>query len=114
MEDIEKDQREYTLSEDERKAQDAVLSRDPSQNDALVLKKTLSRSYPDLPFEKALRKENEKLQLELRRSQTNLDVKQCEVIQHLIEVAQTVASSLPEKSSAMLEENCKEYGDHKR
>ncbi|CAA6655995.1 unnamed protein product [Spirodela intermedia] len=99
LEDIEKDQREYTLDEEDRKVQDVILNRDPSQKDALVLKKTLSCSYPNLPFDKALRKESEKLQLELQRSQTNLDVGQCEVIQHLIGVAETVASSLPEKDS---------------
>lgn len=66
----------------------------------MVLKKSLSCSYPNLPFDEALKKENEKLRLELQRSQA-IDPGQCEVIQHLIGVTQTVASTLPEKSSLL-------------
>ncbi|GMP35278.1 hypothetical protein CsSME_00007784 [Camellia sinensis var. sinensis] len=66
------------------------------------LKKTLSCSYPNLPFNEALQKENEKLQLELQRSQANLDVGECEVIQHLLDVTDAVAvNSVSEKSSPM-------------
>ncbi|XP_042509219.1 protein MID1-COMPLEMENTING ACTIVITY 1-like [Macadamia integrifolia] len=98
LEDIERDQREYTLDEEDRKVQD-VLTRDPSKDETMVLKKTLSCSYPNLPFNKALQKENEKLQLELQRSQAHLDVGQCEVIERLIAVTENAASSLPEKDS---------------
>ncbi|CAL5327943.1 unnamed protein product [Camellia sinensis] len=66
------------------------------------LKKTLSCSYPNLPFNEALQKENEKLQLELQRSQANLDVGECEVIQHLLDVTEAVTvNSVSEKSSRM-------------
>ncbi|KAJ4842434.1 Ca(2+)-dependent cysteine protease [Turnera subulata] len=100
LEDIEKDQREYTLDEEDRKVQDVILKSDSSRDHATVLKKTLSCSYPNLCFDEALRKENEKLRLELQRSQANLDVSQCEVIQHLIEVTQTATvNPLPEKVS---------------
>ncbi|XP_065855853.1 protein MID1-COMPLEMENTING ACTIVITY 1 [Euphorbia lathyris] len=100
LEYIEMDQREYTLDEEDRKVQDVILKPDPVQNQTVVLKKTLSCSYPNLGFNEALQKENEKLQLELQRSQANLDVKQCEVIQHLIEVTEAaVEVSLPQKSS---------------
>lgn len=93
------DQREYTFDEDDRKIQDVILKREPSRHDTVVLKKTLSCSYPNLPFKEAIQKENEKLQLELRRSQAHLDPSQCEVIQHLISVTQAVAvNSSPEKS----------------
>lgn len=78
--------------------QTVILKPSPSQHDAMVLKKTLSCSYPNLPFNVALQKESEKLQLELQRSQANLDVSQCEVIQHLLEVTE-VAATVPEKSS---------------
>lgn len=99
MEVINMDQREYTFDEDERKVQDVILKREPSKHDTVVLKKTLSCSYPDLPFKEAIQKENEKLQLELRRSQAHLDLSQCEVIQHLINVTEAVAvHSSPEKS----------------
>lgn len=100
LEYIEKDQREYTLDEEDQKLHDVILKPDPSTNDTIALKKTLSCSYPNLPFNKALQKENEKLQLELQRSQANLDVSQCEVIQRLIDVTEAVATnSLPEKTS---------------
>ena len=58
-----------------------------------MLKKSLSCSYPNLPFNKALQKENEKLQLELQRSQANLNVGECEVIQRLISVTESVAAT---------------------
>jgi hypothetical protein len=64
-----------------------------------VLKKTLSCSYPNLPFNEALQKESEKLQVELQRSQSNMDMSQCEVIHHLLGVTRTVASSIPEDSA---------------
>lgn len=97
---IERDQREYTLDDEDRKVQDVILKPDPSHKDTVVLKKTLSCSYPNLPINEAIRKENEKLQLELQRSQANLDVSQCEVIQHLLDVTDAVAAtSYPDKSS---------------
>lgn len=97
MEAIERDHREYTFDDEDMKVQTVILNRDPSVKDTVVLKKTLSCSYPNLPFNEAIKKENEKLQLELQRSQANLDVSQCEVIQHLLEVTEVVASnSLPE------------------
>ncbi|XP_030535802.1 protein MID1-COMPLEMENTING ACTIVITY 1-like [Rhodamnia argentea] len=94
MEAIEKDQHEYSLDEDDRKVQDIILQREPSKHDTMVLKKSLSCSYPNLGFGEALRKENEKLQLELQRSQATLDVSQCEVIQHLIDVTETVTMNM--------------------
>ncbi|PON53487.1 PLAC8 motif-containing protein [Parasponia andersonii] len=95
LEYIERDQCEYTLDDEDRKIQDVILQPEPA-----VLKKTLSCSYPNLPFKEALKKENEKLQLELQRSQANYDVSQCEVIQRLIDVTEVVAAnSLPENNS---------------
>ncbi|MFS8033906.1 putative PLAC8 motif-containing protein [Helianthus anomalus] len=92
LEYIEYDQREYTLDDEDRKVQDVIMKPDPSHADTVILKKSLSCSYPNLPFKEVIQKENEKLQLELQRSQAHLDVGQCEVIQHLIEVTQVVAS----------------------
>ncbi|GAB4848444.1 Ca(2+)-dependent cysteine protease [Ancistrocladus abbreviatus] len=91
LEDIERDQREYTLDEEERKAQVVILNPEHYETDAVVLKKTLSCSYPNCSFDEALKKENEKLRLELQRSQAHLDVGQCEVIQRLIDVTETAA-----------------------
>ncbi|KAK1439216.1 hypothetical protein QVD17_05032 [Tagetes erecta] len=105
LEYIECDQREYTLDDEDRKVQDVIMKPDPSHADTVVLKKTLSCSYPNLPFKEVIKKENEKLHLELQRSQAHLDVAQCEVIQHLIEVTEVVASKSqhdqdsPKKSS---------------
>lgn len=100
LEYIEMDQYEYTMDEDDRKVHDVIFKPDPSRHDTAVLKKTLSCSYPKATFNEALQKENEKLRLELQRSQANYDVSQCHVIQRLIEVTETVAeSALPEKSS---------------
>lgn len=89
--------------------QTVILKPSPSQHDAMVLKKTLSCSYPNLPFNVALQKESEKLQLELQRSQANLDVNQCEVIQHLLEVTE-VAATVPEKK---VERNYSDASDDK-
>lgn len=100
VEMIERDQHEYTLDEEDRKVQDVILKRGQSQHDAAVLKKTLSCSYPNVPIDEAIRKENQKLHLELQHSQANYDVGQCEVIQHLLEITEVVAAtSLPDKSS---------------
>lgn len=79
--------------------QDALLNPDPCSNPTIVLKKTLSCSYPNLPFNEALRKESEKLQVELQRSQSNMDLGSCEVIQHLLGVTKTVESTIPEKET---------------
>jgi hypothetical protein len=64
-----------------------------------VLKKTLSCSYPNLPFNEALRKESEKLQVELQRSQSTMDMGSCEVIHHLLGVTKTIASAVPEEDT---------------
>lgn len=79
--------------------QDALLNPDPCTNPTIVLKKTLSCSYPNLPFNEALRKESEKLQVELQRSQSNMDLGSCEVIQHLLGVTKTVESTIPEEET---------------
>ncbi|GLT39282.1 hypothetical protein SLA2020_134800 [Shorea laevis] len=111
LEDIEKDQREYTLDDEDRKVQDVIMKPEPSKNDANILKKTLSSSYPSLGFNAALQKENEKLQLELQRSQANYDVGQCEVIQHLLDVTQAVAADTSLGNSSPKKESKK--GEHK-
>ncbi|GAB4847577.1 Ca(2+)-dependent cysteine protease [Ancistrocladus abbreviatus] len=116
LEDIEKDECEYTLDEEERKAQVVILNPEHYEADAAVLKKTLSCSYPNCSFNEALRKENEKLRLELQLSQAHLDVDQCEVIQRLIDVTETAAAicqkekSSPVKNSKKVESNYSDNG----
>ncbi|GAB2282865.1 Cell number regulator 13 [Dionaea muscipula] len=102
LEHIEMDQHEYTLDEEDEKAQVMILNPEHCVNSAAVLKKTLSCSYPNCSFNVALQKESEKLRLELERSQANLDVGQCEVIRRLIDVTETAAASCEmEKSSSV-------------
>ncbi|KAJ0967014.1 hypothetical protein J5N97_023931 [Dioscorea zingiberensis] len=116
LEYIERDEREYTLDDEDKKIQDVILHPDPSRNHSMMLKKSLSCTYPNLPFNEALQKENAKLQLELQRSQANMDIGECEVIQHLIGVTENVASSLPEKatqSSKKPEPNYSDVGNDK-
>ncbi|KAL9249836.1 MID1-COMPLEMENTING ACTIVITY 1-like protein [Drosera capensis] len=93
LEHIEMDQCEYTLDEDDEKAQAVIFNPENLVKNAAVLKKTLSCSYPTCSFDEALQKEKEKLHQELERSQANLDVGQCEVIQRLIGVTETAAVS---------------------
>lgn len=93
---IDRDQREYTLDEEDRHVQDVILKQESTREAASVLKKTLSCSYPNLRFCEALKTENEKLQLELQRSQEHYDVAQCEVIQRLIGVTQAAAAVDPD------------------
>ncbi|KAH0871713.1 hypothetical protein HID58_078735 [Brassica napus] len=81
---------EYTFAEEDRHVQDVIMKQESTREAASVLKKTLSCSYPNLRFCDALKTENEKLQIELQRSQEHYDVAQCEVIQRLIGVTQTV------------------------
>lgn len=66
----------------------------------IVLKKSISCSYPNLPFDKALRKEHEKLEAELHHSQSNMDMSHCQVIERLLEVTETAAGSVAEKNSS--------------
>ncbi|TXG50092.1 hypothetical protein EZV62_025967 [Acer yangbiense] len=42
--------------------------------------------------------EKEKLNIELQRSRTNKDVKQCQLIEHLIDVTENVVNELPGKN----------------
>ncbi|CAJ2635823.1 unnamed protein product [Trifolium pratense] len=99
LEVIEKDQCEYTLDDEDQKVQTVFLKPEPNKEDTVVLKKTLSCTYPNFSFTEALKKENEKLQLELQHSQANMDINQCEFIQRLLDVTEVAAYSLPEKLS---------------
>jgi len=103
------DQREYTLDDDDQKAQTVIFKPEPDIDDTAVLKKTLSCSYPNCSFTEALKKENEKLKLELQRSQANLDMNQCQVIQRLLDVTEVAAYSVPEKSSPEKNHKKEEY-----
>ncbi|RCV46475.1 hypothetical protein SEVIR_9G539400v4 [Setaria viridis] len=114
LEYIERDQCEYSFDEEDKKVQDALLNPDPCTNPTIVLKKTLSCSYPNLPFNEALKKESEKLQVELQRSQSHMDLGSCEVIQHLLGVTKTVACTIPEEeTNAKVSEKDSNYKESK-
>lgn len=85
----------YTFDEEDRKVQDVILKQESTREAAKsILKKTLSRSYPEMGFCEALRTENEKLQVELQRSRARYDEDQCEVIQRLIDVTEETADDV--------------------
>ncbi|XP_061358989.1 protein MID1-COMPLEMENTING ACTIVITY 1-like [Gastrolobium bilobum] len=112
LEVIEKDQCEYTLDDEYQNLQTVILKPEPDKDDAVVLKKTLSCSYPNFSFTEALRKENEKLQLELQHSQSNMDINECEFIQRLLDVTEVAAYSLPEKFSPEKNHKTVEYSNY--
>ncbi|KOM32190.1 hypothetical protein LR48_Vigan01g174600 [Vigna angularis] len=111
LEVIEKDQCEYTLDDEEQKIQTVILKPEPDKGDAVVLKKTLSYSYPNFSFNEALKKENEKLQVELQHSQANMDIYQYEFIQHLLDVTEVAALYHSEKNNKTVEYSGSSYSD---
>ncbi|MFS7970246.1 putative PLAC8 motif-containing protein [Helianthus anomalus] len=92
LEYIEMDRHEYTLDDEDRKAQEVIMNPDPFNTDVSVLRRSFSYSYPDLPFNEVIKKENEKLHLELQRSQSCLDASQSEIIQNFMQIAHVFAS----------------------
>ncbi|OMO75938.1 hypothetical protein COLO4_25782 [Corchorus olitorius] len=96
LEAIKQDQREYSLDEEDVEAQSVILKPDRTKKDANILEKSLSRRYPELGFQEALQEEKEKLQVELHRSRTINDSKQCRVIEHLIDVTENVVNVVPD------------------
>ncbi|KAG4952007.1 hypothetical protein JHK85_045874 [Glycine max] len=111
LEVIEKDQCEYTLDDEEQKVQSVILKPEPEKVDAVVLKKTPSCSYPNFSFTEALKKENEKLQVELQHSQANMDLHQYEFIQHLLDVTEVAALYHSEKSHKTVEYSDYSFSD---
>ncbi|KAJ0711514.1 putative PLAC8 motif-containing protein [Helianthus annuus] len=86
------DRHEYTLDDEDRKVQEVIMNPDPFNTDVSVLRRSFSYSYPDLPFNEVIKKENEKLHFELQRSQSCLDASQSEIIQNFMEIAHVFAS----------------------
>jgi hypothetical protein len=94
---IEEDEREYSLEEEDIEAQDVILKPDRTKQDSEILEKSLYRLYPDLQFHEALEEERDKLNIELLRAQTNNDLDQCRLIEHLIDVTKNVVNAVPGK-----------------
>ncbi|PON45728.1 PLAC8 motif-containing protein [Trema orientale] len=105
LEAVEKDERDYTLDQEDIEAQNVILKPDRTKKDADILEKSLSRKYPDMDFREALQEEKEKLNLELLRSRTQNDPDQCRVIEHLIDVTENVVNVLPGKKVGKLLSN---------
>lgn len=105
LEAVEDDRRESTLDDEDVEAQTVILKPDRSKKDANILENSLSRKYPELGFQEALQEEKEKLHVELQRSRTNNDTKQCRLIEHLIDVTENVVNEPPEKKTKKLVAN---------
>ncbi|KAL8231693.1 hypothetical protein R6Q57_001471 [Mikania cordata] len=90
---IEMDRYEYTLDDEDRKVKEVIVNPDPSNSDIAVLRRSFCHSYPNLPFNEVIKKENEKLHFELQNSQDNLNYGQSEIIQYLMEISQVFASN---------------------
>ncbi|KAI7996993.1 Protein MID1-COMPLEMENTING ACTIVITY 1, partial [Camellia lanceoleosa] len=89
------------MDDEDRKVQDVIRRPNPSNNDTMVLKKILSSS------------------VELQHSHANLDVGECKLIQHLIDVTEVVAAnpqsekSLPRRNSKKVEPNYSDVNNDK-
>jgi hypothetical protein len=94
---IEEDEREYSLEEEDIEAQDVLLKPDQSKQDSKILEKLLYCVHPDPQFHEALKEERDKLSIELLRAQTNNDLDQCPLIEHLIDVTKNVVNVVPGK-----------------
>lgn len=90
VEKIENDKCEYTLDEQDKKVHDTILKPERTRSDTITLSRELSRRYPGMPLNQALRKENAKLRNELQQMQAMMEVDQVEVIEHLIGITETV------------------------
>jgi Cys-rich protein (TIGR01571 family) len=89
---ITKDKRLYTMDESEVKVQKTLLKPERTKRDSLRLSKQLSRRYPGLPLDLALREENAKLRQELEQMKACMEGEECDVIEHLIDFTEAAAS----------------------
>ena len=87
---IENDERVYTLDEKELQVHEAVLKPEVNQKDAKFLERSLSRSYPGMGLPEIIKKEKRKLTIELQQMEECMEMDKVEVIQHLIDVTETV------------------------
>lgn len=62
---IVKDKRSYTMERSDVKVQETLLKPEHTRRDSMRLSRQLSRRYPGMPLDIALREENAKLQKEL-------------------------------------------------
>jgi hypothetical protein len=69
---IAKDKRLYTMDESEVKVQKTLLKPERSRRDSMRLSRQLSRRYPGMPLDKALREENTKLRKELEHMKVSI------------------------------------------
>lgn len=69
---ITKDKRLYAMDESEVKIQKTLLKPERTKRDSLRLSRQLSRRYPGMPLDLALREENTKLKKELDHMRVSL------------------------------------------
>ncbi|KAL2649551.1 hypothetical protein R1flu_017679 [Riccia fluitans] len=92
---IERDRREYTLDDEEKTIYTTLLKDERTLSDSAILQRSLSRSYPGLGLERALREENEKLRAELKQMRARMELDKCDVIEHLIEITEVLPPVVP-------------------
>ncbi|KAG0621052.1 hypothetical protein M758_4G264700 [Ceratodon purpureus] len=89
---ITKDKRLYTMDESEVKVQKTLLKPARSRRESMRLSRQLSRRYPGMPLDIALREENTKLRKELEHMKALKELEECDMIEHLIDFTETVAA----------------------
>ena len=77
-----------------------------------MLRKSLSRRYPDKAFEEALQTENDKLQKELQLLESRHETEQCDVIKHLIDFTEVVVTVTSESGELKLNKNYQQDDFH--
>lgn len=100
---ISKDKRSYTMEDSEVKMQQTLLKPQHSKRDSLRLSRQLSRRYPGLPLDVALREENAKLRKELDHMKACKEVEDCNVIKHLIDFTEATVADPVILGEAMLQ-----------
>ncbi|KAJ7191024.1 hypothetical protein O6H91_13G014600 [Diphasiastrum complanatum] len=111
---IERDKHEYTLDEEELKLQNTIFKPERTKSESRELERSLSLSYPGVPLDEALRKENEKLRKELSQMQAVMETDQCDVIQHLIDITETAGATGQQKSDGQESETEYNYSEAKQ
>lgn len=111
---ITKDKRLYTMDDSEVKMRDTLWKPERTKRDSLRLSKQLSRRYPGVPLNFALREENAKLRKELEHMRARRELGECNVIERLIDFTETAAADpviLQEAMSQIAEEDEDEAAD---
>ncbi|XP_024390134.1 protein MID1-COMPLEMENTING ACTIVITY 1 [Physcomitrium patens] len=114
---IVKDKRSYTMERSDVKVQETLLKPEHTRRDSMRLSRQLSRRYPGMPLDIALREENAKLQKELEHMRACMELEKCGVIEHLIDFTEAAAADpviLAEAMAEIPEEDNEEEERHRK